>query len=220
MTPGYTGRVMAAAAAVVVVLVGVVPMVAASTNPNASPILYQALDGNPNVVDRPAPGFTLIDQRGAGVSMGSLRGKVVALTFLDPVCTSDCPLIAQEFRQADDMLGAQSDQTVFVAVVANPIYRSLAVTQAFDRQEGFTHLSNWLYLTGSAAELRRVWNAYRVVVQVSPAGAMVAHGELAYVIDPQGRERSVLNATPGTDSSAYSSFSSELADQMQSALGS
>ncbi len=85
LTPSYTGRVLAAVAAVVVVLVGAVPMAAASTNPDANPIISEAIDGTPQSIDIAAPSFTLTDQRGAEVSMASLRGKVVALTFLNPV---------------------------------------------------------------------------------------------------------------------------------------
>ena len=92
-------------------------------NRNADPILTEALDGTPNAVDAPAPPFTLTDQHGRTVSLASLRGHVVALTFLDPVCTSDCPLIAQEFRQTDQRLGGQARNVDFVAIVANPIYR-------------------------------------------------------------------------------------------------
>ena len=218
LAPGYTGRVLAAVAAVVVVAVGAVPMASASTNPNADPIITEALDGAPSSTDFRAPPFTLTDQDGHRVSLSSLRGKTVALTFLDPVCTSDCPLIAQEFRQADSMVGDPS-HTVFVAVVTNPIYRSVSVTRAFDRQEGLSTLGNWLYLTGSVTQLEKVWSAYGVQVQVSPAGAMVDHTEVAYVIDGRGRTRAVLNAEPGTEGAAHSSFSSLLADEVQSALG-
>ena len=70
------------------------------------------------------------------MSLASLHGKVVLLTFLDPVCTSDCPLIAQEFRAADRLLHGRSRQVELVAIVANPVYRTLAYTRAFDRQEG------------------------------------------------------------------------------------
>ena len=69
------------------------------------------------------------------MSLASLRGKVVLLTFLDPVCTTDCPLIAQEFRAAGQLLGAASKQVELVAIVANPVYHQVAYTQAFDRQE-------------------------------------------------------------------------------------
>ena len=56
----------------------------------------------------PARDFTLTDQHGGQVTLSSLRGKAVLLTFLDPVCVTDCPLIAQEFRQAGQLLGVHS----------------------------------------------------------------------------------------------------------------
>ena len=100
----------AAVAALAIVLVGTAPMAMAAVNDNADPILTEALDGTPNSLELPAPHFTLTDQHGKMVSLASLRGHAVALTFLDPVCTSDCPLIAQEFRQTDQRLGHPGPQ--------------------------------------------------------------------------------------------------------------
>ena len=208
----------AAVAALAVVIVGTAPMAMAAVNPNADPILSEAVDGTPNAVDTPAPPFALVDQHGHEESLADLRGRVVALTFLDPVCTSDCPLIAQEFRQADKQLGAQSDRVDFVAIVANPDYRSLAFTNAFDRQEDFTHLSNWYYLTGSLSALERVWNSYGEPVQTIPDGAMVAHGDLAFVIDGRGHERDALVDDPGPTQTTASSFSSLLLNQIDQVL--
>jgi len=206
-------------AAAGIVLVGAVPMAAASLNRNADPIVTEASDGTPNVVDVRAPGFRLLDQHGRVVSLAELRGKAVALTFLDPVCTSDCPLIAQEFREADTMLGPADRRRVeFVAIVANPLYRSVPVVDAFDRQEGLGHVANWLFLTGSVAALERVWSAYGVEVAIEPAGSMVAHGELAYVIDPDGAERRVLDSAPAPGAAASSSFSVLLASQIHEVL--
>ena len=210
VTPGYLLRMFAALGAVVVVLVGTAPMTLAATNPNADPIISQALNGTPNIVDTPAPPFTLTNQRGAPVSLSSLRGHTIALTFLDPVCTSDCPLIAQEFRQADERLGSLSAKVDFVAIVANPIYRSISFTNAFDRQEGLAHMGNWLYLTGSLSQLRRVWNSYGVLVETSGAGAMIAHSDLAFVIDGRGHERAEMEDDPGAGGPQSSSFSSLL----------
>ena len=152
--PAYAFRSLAALAAIGIALVGAAPMAVASTDPNADPIVAQAIDGSPDVVNTPAPSFTLVNQSGVKVSLQSLRGKAVALTFFDPVCVSDCPLIAQEFRQADDMLGSNARRVELVAVVINPVYRSRAYLVAFDDQEGLEHLANWNYLTGSAT-----WNS-------------------------------------------------------------
>jgi cytochrome oxidase Cu insertion factor (SCO1/SenC/PrrC family) len=213
-TPAYVTRSVAAVAAIAVVAIGTAPMAAAAINQNADPILTEALDGTPNTIDTPAPPFALTDQHGHPVSLAALRGHTVALTFLDPVCTSDCPLIAQEFRQTAQQLAGQAHRVDFVAIVANPIYRSGSFTNAFDRQEGLTHLANWYYLTGSLPALQRVWNSYGVLVQTVGAGAMVDHSDLAFVIDPLGRERDVLVTDPGPSQTYASSFSSLLASRI------
>ena len=104
--PTYAFRSIAAIGAVGIALVGVVPMAVATTSPHADPILTEAIDGAPNATDTPAPAFDLVNQHDQPVSLAALRGRAIALTFLDPVCTSDCPVIAQEFRAADSILGA------------------------------------------------------------------------------------------------------------------
>jgi len=213
--PSSAGRLLAALGALAVIVVGAAPMALASVNPNADTILAVAANGSPNVVNFPAPRFDLVDQRGRAVSLADLHGKTVALTFLDPVCTSDCPVIAQEFRAADALLGSSASQVEFVAVVANPIDRTIAFTQAFDRQEGLATLPNWLYLTGTLAQLQQVWDHYGVQVSVEPAGAMIAHSDLAYLIDAHGHTREVLSAEPGSSSEANSSFVTLLSGEIQ-----
>ncbi|MGA2530751.1 MAG: SCO family protein [Acidimicrobiales bacterium] len=217
--PAYFFRSLAALGAIGVVLLGAAPMAFAATNPLADPILNEAIDGTPNATNFPAPQFSLLDQYGKSVSLRSLHGYAVAVTFLDPVCTTDCPLIAQEFHAADQMLGAQSRRTLFIAIVANPIYRSVVVMRAFDDDEGLQHVKNWLYLTGSVRQLERTWNNYGIEDQVEPAGSMVAHSEIAYVIDPSGHTRYVLDADPGPGTtSLQSSFAGLLAGEIRHVL--
>jgi cytochrome oxidase Cu insertion factor (SCO1/SenC/PrrC family) len=218
LSPGVLARAAVGALTGFVVLVGVVPMAVASANPNADPILTEALNGSPNYVDSPAPGFSLVDQRGQKVSPESLRGRAVALTFLDPVCTSDCPVIAQTFHVADEMLGSLAKRTVFVAIDANPVYRSVGTIDAFDREEHLTGVQNWLYLTGSLEALTKAWDGYGIQVSVSSAGAMVAHSETAYLIDPDGRMREILGDEPGTTSSARSSMAGLVANGLRALL--
>ena len=217
-TPSYVTRSVAAIAAIGVVVVGTAPMAMAAVNQNADPFLTEALDGTPNALNTPAPPFSLTDQDGLPVNLASLRGHAVALTFLDPVCTSDCPLIAQEFRQADQQLGSQAREVDFVAIVANPIYRSASFTKQFDRQEGLTQVPNWYYLTGSLPALEHVWNSYGIIVDTVANGAMIAHSDLAFVIDSQGQERDALIDDPGPTPTYASSFSSLLLSRIQDVL--
>jgi cytochrome oxidase Cu insertion factor (SCO1/SenC/PrrC family) len=205
-----TGAVVAIWAIAIVIL-GAAPMALAQANHNASPIIAQAIDGNAAPLDFKAPAFSLTDQNGKQVSLASLRGKVVLLTFLDPVCTSDCPQIAQEFKGADQVLGAKARDVELVAIVANPLYYSATYTRAFDSQERLTNVPNWLYLTGNLAQLRQAWKNYAIAAQILPSGGMIAHTDVAYVIDRSGYTRNELNFDPGPGSaSSESSFSVEL----------
>ena len=213
-------RTVAAVGALGVAIIGVVPMMAASASTTASPLVAEALDGSSAPLNFRAPAFQLTNQDGRQVSLASLRGKVVLMTFLDPVCTSDCPLIAQEFRQADRLLAGQQRQVELVAVVANPIYNGVSYTQAFDRQEHMNTLPNWDYLTGSVTQLKKVWRQYGIAAQILPAGGMIGHSDVAYVIDQSGRTRTELNFDPGPGTtSSQASFASELFTAAQQSLG-
>jgi cytochrome oxidase Cu insertion factor (SCO1/SenC/PrrC family) len=210
---------VAAIGAVGLIILGAAPMAAAQANPTADPILAEAIAGDAAPLNFPAKPFQLTDQHGHAVSLASLRGKVVLLTFLDPVCTSDCPLIAQEFRAAGQLLGANARHVELVAVVANPIYHEVAFTQAFDRQERLTQVPNWLYLTGSVPQLRQVWRDYGISALILPAGSMIDHPDIAYVIDRAGRVREELNTDPGPGTTATkSSFAVLLANAARNAL--
>jgi cytochrome oxidase Cu insertion factor (SCO1/SenC/PrrC family) len=204
-------RVVVATWAAAIVILGAAPMALAQANHNADPIIAQAIDGDAAPLDFKAPAFTLTDQNGKQVSLASLRGKVVLLTFLDPVCTSDCPQIAQEFRGVDQVLGGNARRVALVAIVANPLYHTLAYTRAFDEQERLTSVPNWLYLTGSLSQLQQAWKHYAVAAQILPAGGMIAHSDVAYVIDANGYTRTELDFDPGPGTtSSESSFSVEL----------
>jgi cytochrome oxidase Cu insertion factor (SCO1/SenC/PrrC family) len=203
---------MVSVGAIGVLILGTAPMAEAQAAPAASNILALALDGPAAPDNLPAPGFTLTDQNGRQVTLASLRGKVILLTFLDPVCVTDCPLIAQEFRQAGQLLGADRSRVELVAINVNPLYYESAYTQAFDRQEGLTTVSNWVYLTSSPARLRALYHAYGVPAETLPAGAMLGHNDIAFVIDQSGEIRETLDMDPGPGTAAtQSSFSTLLA---------
>jgi cytochrome oxidase Cu insertion factor (SCO1/SenC/PrrC family) len=226
--PGAVGAVGAAsvrtvlsASAIGVILLGAVPMAAAQASPAASAILAESIDGNSAPLNSPAPGFALTDQNGHPVSLASLRGKAVLLAFLDPVCITDCPLEAQEFRQAGEQLGAKAKNVELVAVNLNPLYNSTAYTRAFDREEQLAGVPNWLFLTGSPAQLQAVWKHYGIESQNLPAGSMLGHSDAAFVIGPDGHLRQELNFDPGPGTAATeSSFATELAVAARQAIAS
>ncbi len=217
---GMIVRASLTTAALATLLVGVVPMAAASTNRRADPITAEAISGGVQSDNAPVPNVALTDQNGVPVQLNNMQGKAVLLTFLDPVCTTDCPVIAQELKQAGQQLGADDRHVELVAVVANPLYRSAPVLQAFDTTEQLAQLPNWRYLTGSVPALQKVWDAFGIEVAVEGAGAMVAHNDMTFVIDPHGVVRWAIVSDPGPGTSVTEgSFASLLAGKVRAVLG-
>ncbi|MBO0715177.1 MAG: SCO family protein, partial [Acidimicrobiales bacterium] len=222
--PKYAFRSFAALGAVGVTLIGVAPMAAATTNPNADPILAESVYGQPETTNVPAPSFALVDQHGQRVTLADLRGKTLALTFLNSACTyqgAGCPTL-RELRLSDRILGAKADRVELVAVSADPKYVTPAELAAFDRRAGLGKMGNFLYLTGSLPELRRVLNDYAVHLSAPGANGHytsmgLPHGQTAYVIDGSGHTREVL--TTGDRGAVSSAMASSVGVALANAIG-
>jgi cytochrome oxidase Cu insertion factor (SCO1/SenC/PrrC family) len=213
-----SARSVLSAGAAGVVLLGAAPMAAAEASRTADPILAESIAGPSGPLNYPAPAFRLTGQHGRPVSLASLRGKVVLLTFLDPACTTSCTA-AQEFRAAGRLLGASSRDVALVAITLSPSYRSAAVIGAFNRRERLDTVPNWQFLTGSLPQLQRVWQAYSVTAYGLSAGPAGPRASQSYVIDRAGHVRRVLNTDPGPGTPATrASFASLLAGAAQQAL--
>ena len=144
----------------------------------------------------PAYDFRLPDQDGRMVSLSSLRGRTVVLTFLYTHCPDVCPLIADSLRSAHEQLGDIAGRVAFVAVSVDPSGDTPAAVREFlatHRVKG-----ELTYLRGSLAQLRPVWAHYYVgsdANEVNPEAAaasapspqQVDHTAIVYVIDPQGK---------------------------------
>jgi cytochrome oxidase Cu insertion factor (SCO1/SenC/PrrC family) len=211
---------VAAFGALAIVALGAVPMAAASANRTADPIIAEAIAGYSPPLAEPAPDFALTNQDGKPASLTTFRGKVVLLVFLDPVCTTDCTFMGQEFLRAGQMLAADQSRVELVGVVVNPVYYSQAVVRAYDQQEGLSALPNWEYLSGTPAQLEKAWKPYGIIGESLPAGAMIAHNDLAYVIDQSGQIRQEVDFDPGPGTPvSVASFASLLANDAHQLLG-
>ena len=131
---------------------------------------------------RPAPRFDLTDQRGRSVSLASLRGRPLLLTFLDSRCRTLCPIVGHQLGVVERRLGGQPVRQVIVSVDPADTRHSVA---AAARKWGWH--GHWQWLMGTAAQLAPVWRAYGVGVQ--PTATDITHSMAVYVIDGEGDER-------------------------------
>ncbi len=137
---------------------------------------------------RPAPNFVLKDQRGRRTSLAQFRGQAVALAFLDPECTQICPLTSQILLQAIRRLGPAGAQVELLGINANPQATSVADVAAYSRIHGMDALGpRWRFLTGSPAQLRRVWKAFGVYVATEQGEDV--HQAAVLLIGERGDER-------------------------------
>jgi len=158
-------------------------------------------DGMAPVNGAPAKPFTLVDQGGARVSLGDLKGRAVVLTFLDPVCWYECTLQSLDMKLMLRYLSPDlRNRVALVAVAANPIVHSVASVAAFTREQGLASVPGWYFLTSpSLTKLKAVWREYGVKVP-TPSYQMADHPEIFELIDPSGRLRYVMGPadTPGS----------------------
>ena len=131
-----------------------------------------------------APGFTLTDQFGRRVSLHSLRGKVVVLSFNDPKCTTVCPLTTTALLHAKKLLGPAASRVELIGIGANPDATGVRWVRAYSKVHRM--MGEWRFLTGSLTELKRVWRAYHIEAAV--VRGSVDHTPATYVIGANGRE--------------------------------
>jgi protein SCO1/2 len=156
---------------------------ASSTAPSSEATTSSGFDGAALSPSPTAPGFTLTDQHGRTVSLSSLRGQVTVLTFLYSTCGATCVLIAQQIRGALDEL---PHPVPVLIVSADPSADTPSRVRGLLAQASLT--GRVRYLTGSPAQLRAVWRAYRVH---PPGAGRAAFDRYAFLLllDARGRER-------------------------------
>ena len=137
------------------------------------------------------PVFSLEDDEGQEVRSAELRGKAVAVTFLDVQCTEACPIIAAQVGQAMRALGGDRSRVEALAISADPVRDTAAGIDAFLRR----HRAKGDFATShgtvapSPARLDGV-----PVLSAHDTGESNMHSAPVRVYDGEGRWRSTLNS--------------------------
>jgi protein SCO1/2 len=155
------------------------------------------------------PAFELRDDQGRPVRSTELRGKALALTFLDTECVEACPIIAAQISQTMKALGEDRSVVEALAITVDPVGDTSARIDGFLRRYRAT--GTLRYLDGTVADIRPVWRAFGVASSLD-SGDSNLHSAPVRVYDREGRWRSTLHA--GVDLTP-----ANLAHDLREALG-
>jgi protein SCO1/2 len=133
------------------------------------------------------PDFELTDQSAATVALSSLKGKIVAVTFIYSRCPLPdyCPLMVENFKAIRDRFAARMDRDLVLLTISfDPQYDTPAVLARYAaaRRAGGP---GWHFLTGDAKKIERVCNAFGI--QYWAEEGLITHSLQTAVIDRDGR---------------------------------
>jgi cytochrome oxidase Cu insertion factor (SCO1/SenC/PrrC family) len=144
------------------------------------------------LVKQAAPPLDLVDQNGSRVTLAALKGRVVLLTFMDPVCTQLCPIMGRDIAAMEQKLPSSIAPELLIVSVA-PGRTNADVEHFLSTNLSTQWLPGWHWLIGpDPTSLQLAWLHWRIAVQATPTD--INHDEVLEVIDPHGYLRATFPA--------------------------
>jgi protein SCO1/2 len=140
-----------------------------------------------------APDFTLVDQEGAAVSLGRLKGKPVIVTFVFAHCQTMCPLLVQHLKQAASGMPPSEVLLITLDPWRDTPSGLPGIARQWDIPKNFHVLSS-----ARAAEVLSVVRAYDVPFERDEKTGDISHPGLVFLVDPRGRLTYTFNNPPPT----------------------
>jgi len=201
------GAVVATFAVAMITSASLLMALAASASPENT--FFIAQNGPVSSANYAAPPFTLTDQFNQAYTLGEHPGRSTLLTFLDPTCYTDCPLLASQLAQLRSELSTNAKLDI-VAVAADPYHESLSDVRRFISQHGLSHVRNFYFVTGPIAKTSAVWSKYGIGVSMKPTDKMSIHADLMFIVAPKNRLKWVIPDDPLSATSLTVSAVSQL----------
>ena len=138
-------------------------------------------------IGSPVPNFSLIDQRGAPLTLTSLRGQVVVVTFIYTRCPLPdyCPRMIANLSAVRERFRTQVGKDLaLLTVTFDPQYDTPERLAAFAKSQK-ADVDGWYFLTGDNNGIKQVCDAFGV--EYWPDSGLITHTLQTAVIDRDGR---------------------------------
>jgi protein SCO1 len=169
-------------ALVLLVLGLMASLVLMDLSPDATP---KASETQPLPSIAPAPGFTLVSQDAARVSLSDFRGKVVAVTFIFTRCTATCPVLTPMMSLVQDRLGSDFGSKIkFSSITLDPEHDTPEILKLYAQAYG-ADVRGWSFLTGPPSVIADLTHRYGVFA-AKKADGDIDHSFLTSIVDRRG----------------------------------
>lgn len=141
------------------------------------------------IVERPAPPFTLTDTQGRSVSFADFQGQVVVLNFIYASCPDVCPLHSALIAELQAQINrtAMADMVQFISITTDPERDSPQLMDEYGEAQGLDP-AKWIFLTGAVQATRGLAWDYGLKFSPGEEGYLM-HGVVTHVIDKSGTLR-------------------------------
>lgn len=138
--------------------------------------------------------FTLAGADGKPVSLEDFKGQTVLLFFGYTYCPDVCPTAMLTLKRVRSILGEKAGRISILFITVDPERDTLEKLKAYESFYGPSVTG----LRGSPQEIAKVTVLYRTSYQKvemdGDSGYQVAHTDFIYLIDGQGRTRSMYRS--------------------------
>jgi protein SCO1 len=152
----------------------------------------------------------LTDEYGHSTDLAAFKGKIVVMADFMTLCQEVCPITTAELNDIDahGLSPALRDKIEFVNITVDPGRDDPARLHAY---RTFAQLMpNWTLLTGTSANLAKLWNYFGASYSIQPEGVPasldwltgkpltydVEHSDELVYLDATGAERFVIEGMP------------------------
>ena len=144
------------------------------------------------IVQEPAPDFTLQDAQGREVGLADFRGKVVVLNFIYASCPDICPLHGERIAEIQEMINPtpMRDIVQFITITTDPANDAPEAMKAYGPAHGLDPV-NWVFLTSGQSQpaaTREIAGRYGLKFTRVKDGYLL-HGLVTFLIDKSGNLR-------------------------------
>ncbi len=148
------------------------------------------------------PAFSLVDERGATYTAGSLQGYTTVVDFIFTRCPSSCPRLTKRMGELQAHLAKDGSGVRLASFSVDPENDTPVVLSQYAAKAG-ADLDRWTFVTGPVDDvIKVVVQGFKVSAAKVARGADdydVTHGDWFVLVDRMGQIRGYYGSEDGSD---------------------